>query len=134
MTRCFKRIFLVLILLVLLGVTSVAIPYELSLSPFFSTPFDVVTKSPTIYTRHIVRVNDTGFTPEVITISQGATIEWRNERKKLSLLLLGVREIIDMKSPFVKSKSSFTYTFDNTGKFTYVDGVMIGQSGKIIVE
>ena len=79
-------------------------------------------------------MNDTGFTPEVITISQGATIEWRNERKKLSLLLLGVREIIDMKSPFVKSKSSFTYTFDNTGKFTYVDGVMIGQSGKIIVE
>jgi plastocyanin len=134
MTKCFNKGFLVLCLLVLFGITSIAIPYELSLSPFFSTPFDVVKESPKIYTRHIVRVNDTGFTPEVLTISRGATIEWRNERKKLPFLLLGVREIVSMKSSVVNPKESFIWTFENNGTFTYVDGVILGQSGKVIVE
>lgn len=110
----------------------------------FSNPFDnlnvnnnyiPVTKVEFISSNQalFVKITDSGFEPKEIEISSGQTIIWKNERNKVGSLVYGVREISDMKSDFIKSGEEFNWTFDKKGEFTYVDAVMIGRVGKVIV-
>ena len=80
-----------------------------------------------------IKIIESGFEPKEIKIQKGQTIVWKNERKKVSSLVYGLREIIEMKSEFIHPGEEFSWTFNNRGEFTYVDAVMIGRVGKVIV-
>ena len=79
-----------------------------------------------IITENIIR-----FEPVTININQ--EIIWKNEQEKLQALVYGVREISGMKSGFIQPGESFTWQFSEPGEYTYVDSVVIGRMGKIIV-
>jgi plastocyanin len=82
----------------------------------------------------IIKITDSGFEPKEIKIQKGQTVVWKNERKKVSSLVYGLREIVEMKSDFIQPGDEFNWAFNQKGEFTYVDAVMIGRVGKIIVE
>ena len=47
---------------------------------------------------------------------------------------MGVREISALNSGNLMPKETFSWKFDASGRYTYVDGIVIGYSGEIIVE
>lgn len=84
-------------------------------------------------TKFIV-IKENRFEPEEVIVKAGQEVTWINEREKLPAFVLGIREAIQIKSPFFKPGESFSWTFDKTGKYVYVDGVVIGITGRIVVE
>ena len=82
--------------------------------------------------QEIIITNDT-LKFETVTIDVDQEIIWKNEQDKLKALIYGVREISGMKSGFIGPGDSFTWTFSEPGEYTYVDSVVVGRSGKIIV-
>ena len=79
-----------------------------------------------ILTENIIRL-------ESITVDVNQKVIWKNEQEKLQALVYGVREISGMKSGFIQPGESFTWQFSEPGEYTYVDSVVIGRMGKIIV-
>ncbi len=71
---------------------------------------------------------------EPVTVKVNQPVIWKNEQEKLQVLLYGMREIFAMKSGFLEPGESFSWTFLEPGEYTYVDSVVIGRSGKILVE
>jgi plastocyanin len=63
----------------------------------------------------------------------GQTVRWINKREKLPVSIFGMREISDLKSGSLKSGSIFEWEFSETGEYEYVDGIIIGVVGKIII-
>ncbi len=78
-------------------------------------------------------VTEKGFSPNELTIKLGQKVTWKNERDQLKALVLGMREITSMKSSFLQPSEKFSWKFSKPGTYTYVDGVVIGTTGKIIV-
>ena len=81
-----------------------------------------------------VSIKRTYFDPKEIKVKVGQPVTWNNDRSNLQALLFGMREIHEMKSGFLYPGESFTWTFDKPGKYQYVDAIIIGISGKIVVE
>lgn len=81
-----------------------------------------------------VQILKRDFDPKEITIKVGQSVTWENKRSKSQALLFGMREIYEMKSGFMEPGESFTWKFNKAGKYEYVDAIVIGMSGKIIVE
>ncbi len=122
------RIYLLLLLLV--------IPSALGgLELFFSTPYDIVMPTPVLKSSivHTIEVQDGQIDLKTVEVGVNETVVWVNAQEKLPLFLIGVREIIGMRSPFLQPGEVFRKTFTEKGEFTYVDGIMIGRTGKIIV-
>jgi plastocyanin len=82
----------------------------------------------------IIKITDSGFEPKEVKIQKGQTVVWKNERKRVNSLVYGLREISDMQSDYISSGDDFSWTFEEKGEFTYVDAVVIGRIGKVIVE
>jgi plastocyanin len=80
-----------------------------------------------------VIVNDDGFHPPSIILEANQSITWINERRKLSAVIMGVRELTSLKSDFLQPGDSFAYTFPKRGKYVYVDGIYVSYSGEVIV-
>lgn len=97
-------------------------------STSFSTP-----SSNKLSSAQVIITNE-GFEPKEIRIKSSQTIIWKNERKYWRTLVRGLREINDMDSGFLEPGDSFSWTFTEPGEYTYVDGVIIGKVGKIVVE
>lgn len=81
-----------------------------------------------------VSIQEDGFFPAKITIAPGQKVIWKNDRKRLKSLVMGVRELIEMRSEFLLPEKEFSWTFEKEGEFDYMDGVTIGREGKIVVE
>lgn len=80
-----------------------------------------------------VNITKTDFEPKVVEIKVGQEVIWVNKRDIVKASIFGVREMSAMKSGFLQPGETFTWTFNEPGKFTYVDAVVIGYSGLIIV-
>ena len=78
-------------------------------------------------------ISEEVFQFETVTINVGQKVVWKNGQKRLPVLLNGVREISAMKSGNLQSGDSFSWKFSKPGEYTYVDSVMIGRVGKIVV-
>tara|TARA_Y100000310_G_scaffold324914_1_gene387514 strand:- start:24467 stop:24916 length:450 start_codon:yes stop_codon:yes gene_type:complete len=114
--------------------------------PVFTTIFDTIQLQSTlqdsepilletsIEPRNEIIIEDLTFSPKVITIASGDEITWINQRQGLKALVMGLREISQMRSPFMEPNDEFSFTFNVPGTYTYSDGVIIGVIGKIIVE
>jgi hypothetical protein len=72
-----------------------------------------------------------GLKPIEVKVNQ--PVVWKNEQKRLQSLIYGMREISAMKSDFIEPGESFTWSFSEPGEYVYVDSVVIGRTGKIIV-
>lgn len=80
-----------------------------------------------------IEIFEDGFTPDKIEISLNQEVLWINKRAKVKALVMGLREIDDMRSGFLRPGDSFSYIFTNRGEFIYADAVMIGMIGKVNV-
>ena len=81
----------------------------------------------------VVSITQTGLVPEIVRVRVGQEIIWKNERESLGALIFGVREISSMRSKFLKPGDEFSTSFSELGEKVYVEGVVIGLAGKIIV-
>tara|TARA_Y100000310_G_C20580732_1_gene762844 strand:+ start:731 stop:1144 length:414 start_codon:yes stop_codon:yes gene_type:complete len=81
-----------------------------------------------------VLITKNGFEPEVVKVGINQKLTWKNERPKLTALVLGVREISAISSGFLEPGMEFTQKFSEPGEYTYVDGIIIGRVGKVIVQ
>mgnify|MGYP006865137768 CR=1 FL=1 len=81
-----------------------------------------------------VVITQNGFEPQEVFVGVNQVLVWKNERPKLTALVLGVREISMVNSGVLESGMEFTQKFSEPGEYTYVDGIMIGRFGKVIVQ
>jgi len=112
--------------------------------PFYSTLTPPIEKEPQMIaiikekvivpTKKEVIIREKQLDLEEITIKRGEEVTWKNAQQRLPVLLRGMREINAMKSSYIQPGESFSWTFSEPGTYTYVDGVMIGRIGKIIVQ
>ena len=80
-----------------------------------------------------VSITDKGLEPKIIEIEIGETVLWKNERVRTKAFLVGLRELNAMNSGFLEAGEVFSHKFEKRGKFTYVDNVIIGFTGRVIV-
>lgn len=81
-----------------------------------------------------VIISEGGFHPSEISVKVNQKILWQNNRERLSAMILGVRGILDMKSEMFSPQQTFSWSFSEPGVYTYVDAIMVGTVGKIVVE
>ena len=74
------------------------------------------------------------FAPEKVSVKVNQPVIWKNERKHVKSLIVGVREISGVRSNFLNPDDAFIHQFSEPGEYTYVDSVVIGVVGKIVVE
>ena len=91
---------------------------------------DVTTESPIT-----VKVTANGFSPSTISVKKGSQITWLNEDTS-EHNLLGDQEQLEMSSDEpLNEGDSYSYTFDDTGTFTYHDPMApTSFKGTVIVE
>jgi plastocyanin len=78
-------------------------------------------------------ISENVFRFETVIINVGQKVIWKNGQKRLPALINGVREISAMKSGHLQFGDSFSWKFTEAGEYTYVDSVVIGRVGKIVV-
>jgi plastocyanin len=81
-----------------------------------------------------ISITKNGFYPSELKINVNQQVIWKNNNKFIKTKVIGVREVYPMKSDFLNPGDEFSWTFSSPGEFTYVDGVVIGRVGKIIVQ
>ena len=81
----------------------------------------------------IVEINQNKFHPEIIEVSVGQKVVWVNKRDRLPALIIGLREIVSMRSGLLNSGDNFSWVFNESGTFTYIDAIVVGQVAKIVV-
>lgn len=82
----------------------------------------------------LILITEKGFEPREIQVKVDQMVTWKNKRERLSALVLGVREISDLRSDFIRPEEYFSWSFPEPGEYTYVDGVVIGRVGHIVVK
>nr|MBT4247245.1 hypothetical protein [Candidatus Woesearchaeota archaeon] len=95
-------------------------------------PPPIVKETP--LTTKTILILEEGFTPQTLQVHQGETVQWVNKRLHTKSILNGVRALSKMRSPMLEENEIFTWEFNTKGTFVYVDSVVIGRIGKIIVE
>ncbi len=87
-------------------------------------------------TVHKIKMTADGFKPDKLYIKVGDTVVWENTRSGSinKAMIIGVRECREVRSGFLKSGESFSWTFDKPITCTIADGVMTTKEGKILVE
>jgi len=68
-----------------------------------------------------------------VNVKVNQPVIWKNEQRSLQALIYGMREISGMRSGFIEPGESFTWEFSEPGEYVYVDSVVIGRTGKIVV-
>ncbi len=87
-------------------------------------------------TTYTVKMTADGFSPAKLNIKAGDKVIWKNTRFGTinKAMIIGVRECSKVRSGFLKSGESFTWTFDTPMTCTIADGVMTTKESKIFVE
>lgn len=83
-----------------------------------------------------VRIRDSHFDPEILTIKTGTTVIWTNEDKILHTVthLAPANDIELFDSGDLESGRTFSYTFSKAGRYNYGDVKHAGATYLIIVE
>jgi plastocyanin len=81
-----------------------------------------------------VLITNAGFEPRDLKIKVGQEVVWVNERDDFKALLIGMRELYEMKSSIMEKGDVFSWTFDEPGFFTYVYGIVTTLVGNVQVE
>jgi len=89
-----------------------------------------------LFATHTVKMTADGFSPDRLYIKVGDTVVWKNTRYGTinKAMIIGVRECSKVRSSFLKSGESFSWTFDTPMTCTLADGVMTTKESKIYVE
>ncbi len=87
-------------------------------------------------TTHTVKMTAAGFSPDKLYIKVGDTVVWKNTRSGAinKAMIIGVRECRNVRSGFLKSGDSFSWTFDTPMTCTIADGIMTTKESKVYVE
>lgn len=103
--------------------------------PDFEKPktFFLVEQEEVIVPKKIL-ITEKGFEPKEIKVKANYPVVWKNERKQTGSLVYGVREISGMKSGMISFGENFTWRFSEPGVYTYVDAVVLGRVGRIVVQ
>ena len=91
----------------------------------------IAARAPKVEVKVILTEN--GLEPNIVNVKLNEKVTWVNQRKSLDALVLGVREISAMKSDYLAPGEEFVWTFEKAGTYTYVDGIIIGTAGKVVV-
>ena len=85
---------------------------------------------------HTVKMTAEGFSPDKLYIKAGDMVVWKNTRYGTinKAMIIGVRECSKVRSGFLKSGESFSWTFDAPMTCTLADGIMTTKESKIFVE
>jgi len=85
---------------------------------------------------HTVKLDDTGFEVDDITISVGDTVNFVNLRtgKAKTALLIGINKCRDLRSKIFHYEESYSWKFDEAMSCTVVGGIFTTQSMKVIVK
>ena len=81
-----------------------------------------------------ILITEKGFEPAKVVVKAGQSVVWHNERPRLRALVIGVYKSAGIDSGFLKPGRSFMMDFREVGEYKYVDGVVIGLVGKVVVE
>jgi len=81
-----------------------------------------------------VLITDDGFIPKEVVINVGEEVLWRNKRTYTKTMITGMRELINMHSTILGPDEVFRWKFEQSGEFVYIDAVMIGRTGKVVVK
>ena len=81
----------------------------------------------------VILITEKGFQPQILTVTVGQKIIWKNKQKTFNSMVTGVREADQMKSKTLELNDFFTWNFSKAGTYDYVDVVIKGRTGKIIV-
>jgi plastocyanin len=81
-----------------------------------------------------VIISDQGINPQRVVVQVDESVVFKNEREKWSARLVGMREISEMNSDFLEPNSEYTFSFSEPGEYVYVDTIIIGITGKIVVK
>jgi plastocyanin len=79
-----------------------------------------------------IDIINTGFSPALIEIDAGDTVQWTNQdpiKHEIAFLDLAIDD-----SGILDGNGTFTFTFDEPGEYTFVCGPHPGMSGKIVVK
>lgn len=84
----------------------------------------VVVEEPKVVNHEILITND-GFSTKKLTIKQGESVTWKNQRtdRPTDTIIVGVRNCHEVKSKQFGPHESFTFVFDEIKTCTIVDGV-----------
>lgn len=69
------------------------------------------------------------FVPEIITISKGTTVKWRNQDVVIHTVNSNLFD-----SPFLQNGESFDFLFSESGVYNYTCDLHAGMEGTVIVE
>ncbi len=74
------------------------------------------------------------FLPPKVKVQVNQAVIWRNERDNLDAYIVGLRGISDLRSDVLSPGDEFNWTFNEPGEYQYVDMIIIGSLGNIIVK
>ena len=85
---------------------------------------------------YTVKMTADGFSPDKLYLQAGDTVIWKNVRSGNinKAMIIGVRECSKVRSGFLKSGESYTWTFDTPMTCTIADGIMTTKESKVFVE
>ena len=71
----------------------------------------------------LVIISEKGFNPKEISVKVNQRISWQNNRKRLSAMILGVRDILSMRSEMLTPQGTFSWSFSE--RFYWISFVWI---------
>jgi plastocyanin len=82
-----------------------------------------------------VSITDSGFTPATVKIKKGQDVTWTNQDSKAHKLVGDANSPAGFKSDEALNKGdSYTFTFEESGTYTYHDEQLIENKGTVVVE
>ena len=118
------------------------VTFKGNLSPTNSVPVPTTAENTPVVsnpTEEKVEYNDTGFTPESITVKKGTSVTWINKSQKPMWVASAIhpthRELPGFDQlESVGNDSEYSYTFDKIGNWKYHNHVSPSDFGSVVVE
>lgn len=90
---------------------------------------------------YVITINDFAFSPKLLTIGAGDTVQWKNNRtvttRGIALLVRAPTSqgYFGWKSPYIYNGETYEYTFGEQGKLVYIEAVLTnsGVTGTITI-
>tara|TARA_Y100000310_G_C20313201_1_gene637209 strand:- start:137 stop:610 length:474 start_codon:yes stop_codon:yes gene_type:complete len=114
-------------------------PFEIQVSADGSLPEDKLITKEVIKPKKekepaVVLITEKGFQPQIVNVTVGQRIVWKNKQKTFNSMVAGVREADQMRSKTLGPNDHFIWNFSKPGTYDYVDVVIKGKTGKVIVK
>lgn len=85
---------------------------------------------------YTVEFVETGFYPLEIKINVGDTVVWQNVREGVIKkgFVIGTQKLTKARSKILMPGDAYSWTFEEPGRFVFVDGIMTTQTMTVVVE